>query len=237
MSKQDSIYSRRALLFSIGACGLGLVGCDSGPTKNSRDNWKTYTSPTYGYSFAWDPAVWDLWDEVVAARGARVESHLGSSLPDLLDSVTFFRWDGGVLTVRGFLGLPPHPGDPQLGIRFEVELLESSRIYRNVVAAVDESGNVLAGMTNTGGFYAIYTYELSSEAGTPTAKWSAWASYIKCQTLIPGRAILIVEYSGRQETFNEGVVDAVALSDTIRLASESEPTSVPILNPRATYVP
>ena len=172
----------------------------------------SYTSPNFGFSISWDPAVWSVPEEAEYSE------------PDYdsltLDSATGPIWVTGWNAYNGnpstcLLGEQTYYNDPEFGIsEWQV--------------AVDENGNELTGESETsawGVFTNVYT-----DPDDPAAEPENFVDYIECVSLGDGESVVIFYSYASRENYNAHIENVLALIESLELP---EPTAA---TPTATDV-
>jgi len=169
----------------------------------------TYTSPNFGFSVSWDPAIWSApedgefsepgYDTVTLESAAGpiwlsgVEAYNGSASTCLLGEITYYN-------------------DPEFGItEWQV--------------AVDAEGNELTGETETsawGVFTNVYTFP-----DDPTAEPVPSVDYIECHGLGDGESVVIFYSFAERDAYNEHIGNVLAVVESLELADVVTPAATP----------
>nr|MDQ3044709.1 hypothetical protein [Chloroflexota bacterium] len=159
-----------------------------------------YTSPSFGYSVAWDGAVWSVEDEL--SEGGQDLLRIGTPL-----STLYFE------AYEGFAG------DPAACLEEAAAELSAEKGVSDFTVATDRNGDPLTGADATSA-YAVYTLTFTSDTGEALA----FADYIECRTLVPGEAVLEITLIVGLDLYNEQVELMQDVLDTLQLLSTDQPS-------------
>jgi hypothetical protein len=166
-----------------------------------------YASPVWGFSFAWDPAIWAI---VPPSQDTSATGQVS-----FVDGLTLT--DGtGVLVVSG---AADYGGD-------SAACVASAESELGATPVVAEGGAAIAGETAAGGRYAVYT--LPADPELP----GQWSVYVECRPLRPSEAVIVGLYFAPTAQFNDGAAAAVTVLDSLQLAEESSGESPGVVDPR-----
>jgi hypothetical protein len=162
----------------------------------------SYESPTWGYGLEWDGDDWEVAEEVVG------EGRIG------LDELVL---EGGsaTLTIAGFKG---YDGDPEACLAGEVENLGLESGVSDHAPAEDRDGEPIAGESESGGVYGLYTLTREDDDGDE----QEWVQYVECRTLEEGEAVLLIVLEVPARDY-EDVVDSLRdVLDSIEMSGGSD---------------
>ena len=172
----------------------------------------TYTSPNFGFTVSWDPAVWSVPDDAEYSEPDYDTLRIESSTGPLL--VTGWNaYNGSASTC--LLGEITFYNDPELGIsEWQV--------------AVDAEGNELTGETETsawGVFTNVYT-----DPNDPNAEPINYVDYIECHGLGDGESVVIFYSYAEREDYNEHIENVLDVVESLELAegTTTQPATVEV---------
>ena len=160
----------------------------------------TYTSPSFGYSVAWDGAIWSVEDE----QSERGQDLLRIGTP--LSTLYFEAYDG-------------FAGDPAACLEAAAAELSAETGVSDFAVATDRNGDPLTGADATSA-YAVYTLTFTPDTGEALA----FADYIECRELVPGEAVLEITLIVGLDVYNEQVALMQDVLDTLQPLPTGQPS-------------
>lgn len=174
----------------------------------------TYTSPTYGYSLAWDANIWEAESRV----GEDGYNELRLESP----SASLFIWSGVF-----------YEGDPATCLQGESDYFESGDpSVSDWRPAEDADGNPIAGETSNAS-YGVFTLTYT-DPETEDAEPVELVDYIECRSLVEGEAVLVIFATTTPERYNDSIEDVLRITNAIELAGEETATPAPATPAAAT---
>jgi hypothetical protein len=179
------------------------------PRGESGVDGNVYTSPNFGYTISWDPAVWQVTDETYED---------GS---DYFEVTTV-----GGTSIVSFIAVEGYGGDASL-CRDDANALlgETEGITAFTPTPHVDTGEPLIGGDGALAF-AIFDITFSDESGTFQAR-----SYLQCRTLVAGRAVLALIWIVPTQLFNadlaafEGLLAGIDTSEAAVRAGGRSPSA------------
>jgi hypothetical protein len=167
---------------------------DDDPNNGDPIELETYTSPTYGYSLAYDPEVWEI------ANPAETSE----------EGIDTFSLSAGFTTV--YLDGLPAGADAQRCVEVVANTEISSETVIDSAPLEDENGDPIEGGNDSDAFVA---YELTREGSDGTEGIQAF--YVRCIVLVPGESVLAIRQYCAAEVYGLAAILRDALLDQLEL--------------------
>lgn len=169
----------------------------------------TYTSPNFGFSVSWDPAIWS----------AAADDEFSEPGYDTItiDSAAGPIWLSGVEAYNGsastcLLGEVTYYNDPEFGIT-------------DWQVAVDAEGNELTGETETSA-WGVYT-NTYTDPENPNEDPLPYVDYIECHSLGDGESVVVFYSFSERDAYNEHIGNVLAVVESLELADVMTPAATP----------
>ncbi len=186
----------------------------------------TYTSPSFGFSVSWDPAVWTLPEDAEYSEPGYDSLNLQADTgPIWITGTQAYGGDAATCLV----GEQTYYNDPSLGIS-------------DWQVAVDANGAELTGTTENsawGVFTNVYT-----DPDDPLAPPANYVDYIECVSLGDGESVVTFYAFAERDVYNEHIGNVLAVTGTLELpdavstppptATATETSTVPAQTPITT---
>src|SRR5215216_3305268 len=194
---------------SLSALVVAVLLLTSGAEIFAQIEGESWTSPTYGFSVSWAGTEWQPDPEgTLAAVG-----------PERLDRLHLLNGASSLY----FEGATRYQGDLPACVAEEANLLSQETGVSEIRPYRDEEGvQLVADGPNSSA--AAFTLTLS--IGDQEVEL---VDYVECRTLIPGQAVLIITLVTEPPVFDQELMAAQSVIDTITLSEESP------LDPLAAY--
>ena len=161
----------RPRLVTVAVLVCVLVALVGGPVRAQSGD-RSYTSPTYGFTVTWDPAVWT----------PDAPSSLTAVGPDQMDRLLLTSAQGSLYVESA----RRYAGDPAACLKGESDALGAESGISGLQPFSGPDGQPVAGSGPDGAF-AAYRATIS----LPTGGTGELGGYIRCRTLVAGESVLI----------------------------------------------
>ena len=167
---------------------------DDDPNNGEPVELETYTSPSFGYSLAYDPEVWEI------ANPAETTD----------EGIDTFSLSAGFTTV--YLDGLPASVDAQRCVEIVANAEISSETVLDSALLEDENGDPIEGGNDSDAFVA---YELTREGSDGSEVLQAF--YVRCIVLVPGESVLAIRQYCAAEVYGLAAILREALLDQLEL--------------------
>lgn len=166
-----------------------------------------YTSPTYGFSVAWNDDVWETEDRV--GEDGFNELELISATGSL------YIWAGEF-----------YDGDPAACLEGESDFYENDDpAVTDWVPAENADGEPITGETASAA-YGVFTLTYTDQE-EEDAESVDLVDYIECRELVPGEAVIVILATSTPDQYNDHVDDVLTITNQIQLQGEDDAGATP----------
>lgn len=172
---------------TAGNGGNGANGGNASGNSSTTTGQTVYTSPTYGYTLAYDGSTWQKSTETSDKNGDYLELTNGTS----------------IFSLQGFAST----AGVDSCVKAQMDFFSSDSHYSKISVAKDTNGNQMEGTTSAGGGWGLIWATYTDNSG----KAQDYSVYVECRDIVKGKSLLQITQIVPFNSYNDQIADRTAI--------------------------